>query len=372
VAFTSLRTVGFRNLVDTDLELLHKNVILIGENGQGKTNFLEALYFCAYASSFRPVKDADLISNGKQACAVEGRLSNSLHESIQVILEKGRKTIEIDGKKINDRKELLQASPCIMFCYEDMNFVSGTTEDRRWFFDQCISLYDPLYLEDLRRYRHILKTRNLVFKSDEYGYTHTLNQKGEALLDTLDPQFAEYGLNIMFKRHEAAGQFSAVFTPLYEEVSGIEGISIQYAPSWKTEAPGLEQIIERLKQTRPREKAAGVSLSGPHRDRYVYGHEEGDFSAKASTGQRRLLALLLRVAQARRFTTVTRALPVLLLDDVLLELDPEKRRRFLDRLPDYDQAFYTFLPEESVIKHQKEDAGLFSVDAGLISRRPSL
>jgi DNA replication and repair protein RecF len=122
-----------------------------------------------------------------------------------------------------------------------------------------------------------------------------------------------------------------------------------------------------LEEKRDQEKALGLSLSGPHRDRFIFIRKEAEFSAKASTGQRRLLALLLRVAQARRFSLMTGKNPVLLVDDVLLELDPEKRRKFLSLMPEYDQAFYTFLPGEPYEQYRREDTLVYHVAGGVLS-----
>jgi DNA replication and repair protein RecF len=354
--FSSLRTASFRNLADTESFTGAKDVFLVGENGQGKTNFLEALYFCAYASSFRAVHDTEMARNGGEEFCAEVKIAESVNDAILVKFEKGKKSIFINGKKTADRKDLLSIAPSIVFCHEDMEFVSGAPERRRWFFDQTLSLYDPVYLEDLRRYRKVLKSRNTVLR--EY-----LQKPGiDAVLDALDPQFAEYGQKLMEKRETAAKEFSGVFGPLYEEVSGIAGINVQYVSSWKNGSH-----LSRLREKRPADTAAGLSLSGPHRDRYIFAHNGEEFTAKASTGQRRLLALLLRAAQARRFSQVTGLNPVLLLDDVLLEMDGEKRRRFLSVLPAYDQAFYTFLPEEPYQRYSREDTLIYKVDAGKLS-----
>ena len=125
-----------------------------------------------------------------------------------------------------------------------------------------------------------------------------------------------------------------------------------------------EEAALYLRKRRDAEMAAGISLSGPHRDRYGYFRCGADFAGTASTGQRRLLALLLRVAQARRFSEMTGKNPILLLDDVLLEMDGEKRRRFIAALPDYDQAFYTFLPEEPFQHYRGADTLVYHVKNG--------
>jgi DNA replication and repair protein RecF len=140
---------------------------------------------------------------------------------------------------------------------------------------------------------------------------------------------------------------------------------VQYIRSWKPQSG--DDGISLLREKRQADMASGISLSGPHRDRYIFAHNGAEFSGKASTGQRRLLALLLRTAQAKRFSGVTGLNPVLLLDDVLLEMDGEKRRKFLAVMPSYDQAFYTFLPEEPYRKYCGEDTLIYMVNAGMLS-----
>lgn len=403
--FTSLRTAAFRNLADGETSITSRDVFLVGENGQGKTNFLEALYFCAYASSFRGVKDTELARAGEKDFsagaelypagtepAAAGRDSASLipetpagtaplRSAILVKYEKTHKTITLDGKKIEDRKDLLDTIPCVVFCHEDMEFVAGSQERRRWFFDQTQSLHDPVYLNDLRRYRRVLKNRNAVLKDYRQGITGRA-ETGK-LLDALDSQLAGYGIPLMEKRTEAAARFSAVFGSLYGEVSGIHGISVAYSPSWKLTPADTPAAAGHLWERREADLAQNLTTTGPHRDRYLFVRHtptaaqpttetdradriSAEFSGTASTGQRRLLALLLRVAQARCFSAMTGKTPVLLLDDVLLELDGEKRRRFLSVMPDYRQAFFTFLPEEPYNNYRKPDTIVYTVHAGTI------
>jgi len=388
--FSSLRTNSFRNLADDTIFTDAKDIFLVGENGQGKTNFLEALYFCAYASSFRALRDNELARENKishnessvkkeKDFSAEVKIEQSLNDSIMVIFENGKKSIYINGKRAEDRKELLSIAPTIVFCHEDMEFVSGSPERRRWFFDQTLSFYDPVYLDDLRRYKKVLKTRNTILreisqqKQRSFKTSDKPQESSASVLDVLDPQFALYGLKLMEKRQRAVEEFSSLFSALYEEVSGISGINVNYVKTWKKHADKNcqlteDEIIYFLHEKRENDIAAGLSLSGPHRDRYIFYHNGADFVFKASTGQRRLLALLLRAAQARRFSTETKLKPILLLDDVLLEMDGEKRRKFLSVLPDYDQAFYTFLPDEPYQRYQKNDTIIYNVKNGSVTK----
>ena len=367
---SSLRTASFRNLADAVIPTSAKNIFFVGENGQGKSNFLEALYYCAYASSFRGARDSEIVQDGKKDFSAkitlaERPLAGDMGSEVLVRLEKGKKNISVDGKKAEDRKELLSVVPCIVFCHEDMEFVAGSPERRRWFFDQAISLSDPVYLDDLRRYRWILKSRNNVLREMSAGREAQKDpRQSNALLDTFDLQFVIHGLRLMEMRERAARLFSEIFAPLYEEVFKGEaaGMTVQYTPSWKSSSE--DEAYAHILSRRAADIAAGVSLSGPHRDRYSFVLGGKDFTGIASTGQRRLLALLLRVAQARRYNEASGRNPILLLDDVLLEMDGEKRRRFLSVLPGYDQAFYTFLPDEPYQRYRGEDTMVYHVREG--------
>ena len=360
-----LRTVSFRNLLDAETNVRGKDIFLVGENGQGKSNFLEALYFCSYASSFRGARDKDLVRTGDKDCSASITLEDSVFTNVNIAIKDNKKNISLDGKQVEDRKELLDVAPAVIFSHEDMEFVAGTPERRRWFFDQTRSLWDLIYLDDLRKYRHILKSRNILFRVPAGTPGRgSLTEDTLATLGALDPQMAQYGLELTRKRRETAEDFSLVFEPLYREISGIAGIGVKYLPSWKEE--GLEEIITHLSDRRKLDASFGVSLSGPHRDRYLFTHKGDEFSGKASTGQRRLLALLLRVAQAKVFSEKTGKKPILLLDDVLLELDGEKRRKFLSVMPEYEQAFYTFLPGEPYDRYRKSDTIVYNINSGRV------
>jgi len=352
--FEFLRTTAFRNLVDAETRLDSNQVFFVGENGQGKTNFLEAVYFSSYASSFRNARDADFIRSTEADCSVIAGLSNTYADKVSVSIQMGKKSVTIDSKKTEDRKDLLNLISPIVFCHEDMDFISGSPERRRWFFDQSLSMYDQNYIDELRRYRKILKTRNNLLK-----------EKKSELISLIDQQLVFSGIELMKKREKAVLFFSESFEPSFESVSDIGHVNIKYVPSWKTIDP--DAILNQLMSKRESEMILGTSSSGPHRDRYHFEKKGHDFANTASTGQKRLLALLLRVAQAKRFMASLERKPVLLLDDVLLELDPEKRKRFIHILPEYDQAFFTILPEEPYQRYKDTGAIVYTVRNGIIS-----
>jgi DNA replication and repair protein RecF len=361
--FNSVSTANFRNLEDSTAFTDAHDIFLVGKNGQGKTNFLESLYFCSYAASFRGVKDTELINVHSDSCAVTAIVDTGFVPlKLTIKIENNAKIIIVDDKKIDDRKSLLSLVPSVVFCHEDMDFITGSPERRRWFFDQNRSIYDVQYLDDLRHYRKILRMRNTVLKESQI-------RQNVDMLDVLDSQFIKYGLRLMEKRSFEAKKFSALFGPIYETVSSISGIQVTYRPSWKE--ADADKIARKLVMNRRQEMILGSSLSGPHRDLYEFICNEKNFIKTASTGQLRLLALLLRVSQTARYKEVTGDYPVLLIDDVLLELDGEKRQRFLAVMPDYKQAFFTFLPEEPFECYKKNDSLVYDVTDGKLTLRKS-
>jgi DNA replication and repair protein RecF len=203
--------------------------------------------------------------------------------------------------------------------------------------------------------------RNTVLKEAQ-----TKQNTGEVLY-TLDSQLVEYGLRLVKKRSFEAKEFSKLFEPIYETVSSIDGIQVIYQPSWKSS--DADEIMKKLIADRQREISFGSSLSGPHRDRYEFIRDKKSFTATASTGQLRLLALLLRVSQTVRYKEVTGDCPILLIDDVLLELDGEKRQRFLAVMPEYEQAFFTFIPEQPYECYQKNNSLVYDVANGKLTLR---
>ena len=192
------------------------------------------------------------------------------------------------------------------------------------------------------------------------------------MLDTLDTQLVQYGLYIQQKRKIAIYQFNEIFGKLYEEITGIDGVTISYHPSWKEieddentkHFPTPQEILELLKQSQDRDKYIETTMSGPHRDKIDFIKDRQLFVPTASTGQCRLISLILRVAQAVYYTRSTGLKPVLLMDDVLLELDPSKRAKLTALLPEYDQLFCTFLPGEPYERYMHETTKIYKIDNG--------
>ncbi len=353
----SIQTYNFRNLTPSLVDTNHQHITLTGDNGQGKSNLLEAVYIICYGSSFRSRSHKQLIRfNEKEMSLIAQIRTQDRHHTVKLTIQDGKRRIYIDDTEISDRKALFSICTSIIFSHEDMDFVQGAPAEQRRFFDQTNSLINERYIDDLRMMNMIVKQRNAV-----------LRQKDHSILAIYDQKLAEVGIQIQQQREETVRSFNELFPALFETVSA-DGIhpEIKYVPSWK-QASCVEDAIRILQNSHERDAKYEMTTTGPHRDKYQFIEHTRDFIETASTGQRRLAALVLKSTQALLYEQATGNKPVLLLDDVLLELDIKKRERFLSSLASYDQAFFTFLPDESYFKKDSYDSIAYHVERGSYS-----
>ncbi len=360
MGFTSVRSVNFRNLADSriDLEGAEK-IFLVGLNGQGKTNFLEMIYYLCYASSFRGKSEKELSRHGSEGFFTGARYSFNHQQfgTLGISWKEGARTTKLDDKLIRDRKDLINNIPCVVFCHDDLSFVTGSPERKRWFFDQTLSYQYPYYVDSLRKYKKILLSRNKILK-----------EKKKDLLEIYTVQMVKAGREIQTRRRELTELFNVHFGKYFRKISGLkEDLVITYQPSWRNLEEDKE-IFDFLKSREEKEIFRGSSLYGPHRDNFLFMQGNRNFTDYGSTGQMRLISLIMRIAQADFVSASQEKKPILLLDDVLLELDREKRKLFLDSLPPYEQAFFTFLPGDDTYK-SGEKSVFFDMEEGVLTRR---
>ncbi|MFN2310445.1 MAG: DNA replication/repair protein RecF [Spirochaetia bacterium] len=351
MAFTRVRSFGFRNLADEAVKIDAPEVFLVGENGQGKSNFLEALHYLCYGSSFRTRKPEHLLRTGEKVFRLTAGVSepDQLMDELSLTYDEKKRQICFDGKVVQNRTELLERFPCFVFCHGDIDFITGAPEMQRLFFDQTLTLLDHRYIELLRNYRQILRSRNASIKDGRND-----------LLSVYDEQLVEHGQRLSEKRDQVVSEFNETLNEVFERTAQINSkVKIRYLPSWKA-----GQGLDTLTRFRDRDLSFGTTTSGPHRDRYRFLRDNREFTDTASTGQLRLLSLVLRTAQVRYFSSKTSRRPILLLDDVLLELDHSRRERFLNDLPPYEQAFFTFLPQEPYASYRKSGTIVYEVTNG--------
>ena len=290
MAFVSVAYQDFRNIRKTTLDTDAPVVYLVGENGQGKTNFIESIYLLCYGASFRTRKDARLITLGQETAYVRGRShkAGGVDRDIAVkITKRGKKEIRVDGRLIHDRMDLIENVPCIVFAHQDLLFITGSPEMGRRFFNQTLSLFDPLFVGLLRSYRKLLKSRNILLK-----------ENNPTLLPAYTRNLVEIGLQIQRRRERVIQEFNSTFSVLFARISGLKGgTSILYRSSWPKQTT-TDEVVDFMADRENRDLSFETTTAGPHRDRFLLVHNGKEFSHIASTGQVRLSSLILRVAQA--------------------------------------------------------------------------
>lgn len=354
--FRKVSLSNFRNISSASLETDAEDIVLTGMNGQGKTNFLEAIYILCYGSSFRTSHLKQAVMHGEEGFTLSADFENEYGETERITTSfyEGKRKILLDGKEITDRKELIYRFPCIAFTHEDIDFIKGEPDTRRRFFDQMMSLHSPLFFDNSRSYRIMLMQRNAAIKTNP------------SLIHLYNERLASIGLDIMAARAAAIYDFNKIFPELFRKISGTDmELEIKYQPSW-SDMTEKDEIVSYLKSTEERDLKMSCTTSGIHRDRFSVMYGGIPFSSIGSTGQIRLCSLLFRISESIYFSRMTGRKPVILLDDVLLELDDRKRSLLLSELSGYSQAFYTFLPREKYFDEGKK-ADFFAVENGRFS-----
>lgn len=323
-----IRLQGFRNYESLDFIPAGTITVLTGENAQGKTNLLEAVYLCCVGRSHRTVRDQEMIQWGKPWAAV--RLDTESRDGkrrIDVVLNRDaerKKIVKINQTQVQRIGEMMGQVNAVLFSPEDLKLVKEGPEGRRRFLDMEISQLYPVYFYALQRYAKALGQRNALL--------HRLEEEpsAEEILDDWDRVLAEAGAEIIFRRTAYLNELQAKAEDIHRRLTdGKETLRITYS---RTECDGVETLIRLLKASRKEDIRKKSTGTGPHRDDmlvYINGHEARNF---ASQGQQRTAALSLKLAEVGVMRDKLGEEPVLLLDDVMSELDIHRRKMLLDRL----------------------------------------
>lgn len=345
---------GYKNLEDVDISLDPKMNIICGENAQGKTNLVEAVWLCSGCRSFRGTRDKDFIGFTKDAARVSMDFTDSVRsQRIEFEVKRGAvkdKLVTLNGVKLPLLSKLFGSFRCVVFTPEDLNLTKGSPDNRRSFADLSIAQIKPSYINALNKYNMILSQRNAVLKSGGR------DGSGEEFLDVWNEQLAKAGSYISVLRYTFCATLNNYTKPLYGMITnGSEDLDLYYHSTVFDSLDGrlndtalLEnEYLEKLKASAENDLRAGFTTVGVHRDdigAYINGLSVRDFG---SQGQARSAALAMKLAHANILKAEHGEYPVMLLDDVLSELDEKRRRFILNNIEDM-QVIITCCDEKSV------------------------
>ena len=313
-----LRLRDFRNYARLDAEFAPGFHLFLGGNAQGKTNILEAIYLMATLRSFRGVGGAQMIRHGQKGYFVGGQVvGNGAHE-IKMYWSLAERKLTLDARPVRRLTDYLGTLRVTVFCTEDLQLIKGTARSRRRFLDLLLSQTDAAYLPVLQRYMRALRSRNALLRQPDLD---------ETALDSFTRELVEAGDEITRRRRELTPRLSPLARLAYRRIShDAEELRLDYHPSVK------QDFAVELGKARRRELSRYATLVGPHLDDLQFLLNDKSAPQFGSEGQKRTLALALKMAQAEYVAGLHGAPPVLLIDDVMGELDAKRRSGFLPLL----------------------------------------
>jgi DNA replication and repair protein RecF len=368
----SIRYFNFRNFEENQIDLLPGLNILVGNNGQGKTNFIEGICLCLSGESFRFGDNSDLIKFGNKQTAVSLQLAATESNELRFTIDSGRKSHFLNGKKISNQ-QLLSRFPIILFSPESLATVKEGNSERRDLIDQfLLSCSDLNYKSLFEEYAKILRSKNKVLKS--YSDQTLTKEQANSILETYEESFLQLATEVTFHRIQGIihiiGDFKKVAEDLYPNPVDL---SIEYVISEKNathyqKSDVFETLKSRLYELKAAEMAVGHSLVGPQKHDIKFLANKRDARTFCSQGQQRALILSFKLAQLMYHRRVYGIVPVLFLDDVLSELDGQTRSNLVKLLNVTEgQIFITTTDQYLCRDLANQEQRYISVDGGKFS-----
>ncbi len=324
VLLASISIRDFRNIERADIAIPPDGIALVGDNGHGKTNFLEAIAYLALLRSMRGVRDRDLARFGAAAFHVAAESRGTTVQRVSAGAERtGKKRVTLDGVETPRLTDALGALPSVCFSPADIALVAGAPAERRRFLDVALALSSKRYLSALRQYRAALARRNAALRDAARPGA------GHSSVAAWEPALAEHGAVLVEERRAWVAEGAAEFTRLCAEIGERAAMGIAYE-SPLAEAPDVRTALaEALQRGRGLDTRRMMTHAGPHRDDLSVTLSARDLRVVGSAGQHRTAAIALRLLEAATYRARGGAQPVLLLDDPFAELDRTRASRVL-------------------------------------------
>ncbi len=361
-----LAAEDFRNLCRVDVTPSLHATVLVGQNGQGKTNLLEAVYFLATLKPLRAGKLTELVRFERPVARAEGRfLLGGAERTIEVRVEEGKRHSFVDGKKAADLETYFGGVSVVAFTPDDLEVVKGGPDERRRFLDRAVFNRFPAYLGESRAFLRALKSRNRLLKE----------RADPSYLGVYDEQVARTGARLWVRRRALLSEVGVRAVAAFASIGRTEGsaafryrpekLSVPFEAAEELELVGA--LREKLASALERDRDRGFTSVGPQSDDLVLSLGGMKARAFASQGQQRALVLAWKIAEIENLAERLGHMPLLLLDDVSSELDPERNAYLMDYLKRSGaQTFLTTTEPSLVAKAAGEDTVWLQVKAGVI------
>ena len=320
----------FRNLAHVELAPPSAGWVIIGENGQGKTNLLEAIHYLQLLRSSRGARDADVVRFGADAFHIAAQVdAGGVCHEVSVGFERAghRKRARLDGAVPERLSDALGALPSVMFAPDDVSLVTGSPAERRRFLDVMLAITNHSYLVALQQYRAALLRRNAALRS----VAQTGGRDADAVA-VWEPALAEYGAALWRERRAWVASMEERLEELCREIGEVGRVRMRYASTLAAADDPRSALGRALEEKRASDLRRGLTHVGPHRDDLVVTLDGRDLRVFGSAGQQRTAAIALRMLEAATVTERRGLAPMFLLDDPFAELDARRSARILSLL----------------------------------------
>ena len=358
IIIKSIELAYYRNYDSLKLQFDKGTNILYGDNAQGKTNILEAIFVAATTKSHKGSKDKEIINFEKEEAHIRTYLEKEGVESrVDMHLRSSKsKGIAVDGQKLKKAADLLGLCNVVFFSPEDLGIIKNGPSERRRFVDMELCQLDSFYLYNLNHYNKIVNQRNKLLK-DMY-----MNPDLKETLSIWDMQLVSFGSKIIERRSIFVEQLNEIIYDIHRKLSGDrEELKIRYEPD--VEIEGFEK---KLKYSQDRDMKSKMTSAGPHRDDFSFMIGDIDIRKFGSQGQQRTAALSLKLSEIELVKKITKDTPILLLDDVLSELDSNRQNYLLNSIGDI-QTIITCTGLEEFVNNRFEINKVFKVSEGTVT-----
>ena len=316
----------FRNLEHVELDLPPDGAVVLGDNGHGKTNFLEAIYYLQILRSFRDARDQDITRFDASGFHIAARAHTPSAHEIAVGFDRvtKRKKVSIDDSEFRRLSDALGGLPAVLFSPRDVELVSGSPAERRRYLDLVLALTDRRYLHALQHYRANLARRNAALRIA--GRRGSTNEQEVAVWE---PALAEHGSVLIETRARWVEDHAAEFTRLSERIGERGEAAMHYSSPFADAEARHDVLLAAFDEKRALDMRRGITHVGPHRDDLEITLDSRDLRMFGSAGQQRSAAIALRMLEAATLREKAGAEPVLLLDDPFAELDIHRAGKIL-------------------------------------------
>lgn len=357
--------INYKNLSQVELDLSPKINCFVGNNGMGKTNLLDAVYYLSFCRSYINPVDSQNIKHDADMCMIQGKylMDNEKEEEIYCGLRRRqKKQFKRNKKEYEKLSDHIGLIPLVMISPADIEIIEGASEERRKFMDIAISQFDKEYMQALIRYNKALQQRNAILKMDD-------NQIDFTLLQIWEEQMVEEGELIYLRRQAFVEEFTPIFDRFYKTISlSSENVSFDYISQL-----GDNDFAEKLLQTRRRDIAIGHTTTGIHRDELEMLLDGYPIKKVGSQGQNKTYFVSMRLAQFHYLLKTGKRVPILLLDDVFDKLDANRVEEIVKLVSgdEFGQIFISDTNRESfdkILERINNSYRIYSVENGEIKQ----